>query len=63
MEISFDISGYDMTSCGTSVEEETIVITVASGDPGGNSGEFAEYLRGCLDSWYNGAVINIRVSE
>ena len=40
---------------------ETITITVDSGDPGGNPGEFQEHMREALKEWYPEA--NLRTEE
>ena len=38
---------------------DTIKITVESGDPGGEPGEFESFIKDCLKEWYDGGeVIN-----
>lgn len=32
--------------------DDDVVITVGSGEPGGEPGEFAEHMRQCLAEWY-----------
>jgi hypothetical protein len=36
---------------------DTITIQVASGDLGGDDGEFEEFMRGTLKEWYDGAAV------
>ena len=36
---------------------DEIEITIKSGDPGGEKGEFEEYIVGCLKEWYDGAYV------
>ena len=36
---------------------DLITIQVASGDPGGDDGEFEEFMRGTLKEWYDGAFV------
>lgn len=36
---------------------EDITVTIDSGDPGGDSGEFAQELRGFLAEWFDGATV------
>lgn len=38
---------------------DRITITVESGDPGGEEGEFAEFMRESLAEWYDGAGVEI----
>ena len=36
---------------------DSIIIQVASGDPGGDDGEFEEHMRNALKEWYDGAFV------
>lgn len=36
---------------------DEIEIKVESGDPGGEPGEFEEWIKDCLKEWYDGATI------
>lgn len=42
---------------------ETITVTVASGDPGGEPGEFAEWVGESLWEWYDGADVEMEIVE
>lgn len=42
---------------------DTIEITVESGDPGGEPGEFAEFMRYSLHEWYDGAGVILKREE
>ena len=39
--------------------EDTIKVEIKSGDPGGEPGEFENYLRDCLNEWYDGGNVSI----
>jgi len=34
-------------------------MTICSGDPGGESGEFSEYMRECIAEWFDGARVEL----
>jgi len=38
---------------------ETVVITLDSGSPLGEPGQFAEYMRECLADWFDGATVRL----
>lgn len=40
---------------------DTVVITVMSGFPGGEEGEFASHMQVALSEWYDGASVTERL--
>jgi|GEM_PF-3122706 len=42
---------------------DTITVIVDSGDPGGEPGEFEEYIREMLNEWYDGGSVVLVSSE
>ena len=36
---------------------EEVTVSIGSGDPGGEYGEFAEFFRDCLAQWFDGAAV------
>lgn len=59
-KIVFEIASSGDPASGMCAYTDTIEIAVGSGDPGGEEGDFAEYMRTCLASWYDGAAINVK---
>ena len=43
--------------------DEDVVIQVMSGDPGGDPGEFTEFMRDCLAQWFDGAWVSATAEE
>lgn len=57
MKIQYDIHVPSELSAGLRGVDDTVMIHVQSGEPGGTKGEFIEYMRECLEKWYEGHVI------
>jgi hypothetical protein len=47
-------------SAGMNAFTDDVFVKVSSGDPGGDPGEFTEYVRQCLSNWYDGAAITLK---
>ena len=56
-EFVFVINHPGETGAGILPFSDTITIQVASGDLGGDDGEFEEFVRGTLKEWYDGAIV------
>jgi len=56
-KIAFEIRHPGELNAGIQSYTDTIVVTVASGDAGGNPGEFEEHIKGCLKDWFDGAKV------
>jgi len=54
MKIQYDIHVPSELSAGLHGFDDTVIVHIHSGDPGGEKGEFAEYMRECLAEWYDG---------
>ena len=39
--------------------DDTVTIMVDSGDPGGDTGEFEQFMMDCLKEWYDGGNVSI----
>lgn len=59
MKISYDIYHHGERSAGINAFEDTVIIQIDSGDPGGEDGEFAEFMRQSLADWFDGAKVKI----
>jgi hypothetical protein len=59
MRIKYFVDYPDDLSAGIRGFTDTIVIDVESGDPGGKSGEFTDFMRDSLTEWYDGAKVTI----
>jgi hypothetical protein len=58
-ELRFDVVNDGEQAAGIAAYNDTVAVTVESGDPGGEIGEFAEYMRGCLAEWFDGAKVTL----
>jgi hypothetical protein len=54
---TFSIENPGEPAAGLLALNDSLTITVDSGNPGGTSGEFEEYMRDCLAEWYDGAKV------
>ncbi|TVM35651.1 hypothetical protein [Oceanidesulfovibrio marinus] len=54
MEIRFYVSGYEERAAGIIQGEDVVTVIIESGDPGGDDGEFAAYMRESLEEWFGG---------
>ena len=59
MKINYLVEMPDDFSAGLRGFTDTLEITVESGDPGGDPGEFAEFMRQSLAEWFDGAGVTI----
>ena len=57
MKLIFDIYMPDYPVAGLLGFTERITIEVESGDPGGDNGEFAGFMRTAVEDWYDGAQV------
>jgi hypothetical protein len=59
-KINFHVDCPSELSAGLLGFTDDIEITVKSGDPGGENGEFEEYMKEAIQEWYdNGAKITL----
>ena len=57
--LSFEIYFPGEMGAGLWPYSDTVIVECKSGDFGGGSGEFAEYMRECLKEWYDGAGVTL----
>ena len=57
MEIKYNIIMPSEPAAGIIGFTDSITVNIESGDPGGDDGEFAEFMRDCLSDWYDGASV------
>ncbi|MGF6996875.1 hypothetical protein [Paraburkholderia sp. GAS32] len=63
MSLAFNVDMPSDMSAGRLGFTDAVTVTVASGDPGGEAGEFAQYMRDCLAEWFDGAgVVQVQQS-
>jgi len=43
--------------------DDVVSITVKSGNPGGEEGEFEEFMLACLQEWYWGANVTLKYTR
>jgi hypothetical protein len=60
MKITYDVDFPAELGAGIRGFTETITVEVESGDPGGEEGEFAVWMRQAINEWYDGARVIIR---
>ena len=46
-------------AAGIDAFTDVVTITIESGEPGGEPGEFAQFMRDCLADWYDGARVTL----
>lgn len=59
MELNFDVCMPSELGAGLRGFTDTVNIKVASGDPGGEAGEFESYMRNCIAEWFDGATVEV----
>jgi len=59
MKTTYEIENAGDSEAGLPAYQEEVQINVRSGDPGGEPGEFAEYMRVALAEWFDGAKVSI----
>lgn len=57
MKFTFQIEHHGERAAGIHPYTDTLTIELASGEPGGESGEFQEHIRKALLEWYDGAIV------
>ena len=57
--VKYDIYMPSELAAGLRGFDDTVTITVDSGDPGRGEGEFEEFMRLALAEWYDGAMVRI----
>jgi len=55
-EFKFEIEFTGEPAAGLNPFHETVTVTVEN-DPGGNAGEFKEFIKDALKEWFDGAVV------
>lgn len=63
MKIVFDVVNPGDLNAGLISYTDTVTVEIESGDPGGNDGDFAEYMRDILAEWFDGAKVTERKSR
>lgn len=58
MKIEFDIYHPGEIDAGIHGYTDLVSIYVESGDPGGEKGEFAEFMKDALTEWFDGAGVD-----
>ena len=57
MNIKYTIIHNGEPAAGFLPFSDMVTIFVKSGDPGGEDGEFRDYMKQCLAEWYDGAKV------
>ena len=57
MTIKYYIHMPQDLSSGERGFDDEVTIKIKSGDPGGDDGNFARFMKGCLLDWYDGASV------
>lgn len=59
MTITYRVHVPSDKAAGIQGVDDTITIFIASGDPGGQKGEFIEHMCKALSEWYEGGVVSV----
>lgn len=59
MKVKFCVDHPEELGAGIRGFNDVVTISVASGNPGGEQGEFEEFMKDCLAEWYDGASVTI----
>ena len=62
-KLIFEVSGINDPAAGVVTYGDTITVTVESGDPGGEKGEFEAEITGFLADWYDAVVVQHAVKS
>lgn len=60
---TFDVYHAGERAAGLHSFTDTVTVAVESGDPGGDAGEFEEFILQTLKDWYDGAGVRVRKGE
>ena len=63
MKIQFDIISPGEIAAGIRGFTDLVSVDVDSGNPGGEAGEFEEFIRQALADWYDGARVFLVKTE
>jgi hypothetical protein len=63
MKLEYAVDMPSDMSAGLRGFTDTIIVNVESGDPGGEPGEFAQYMRDCLAEWFDGAGVQLNEKQ
>lgn len=63
MSITYDVFFPGDKNAGLHAFGDTVTVTIASGDPGGEPDEFAEWMLQSLREWFDIAGVQIRKDE
>ena len=59
MKLVFDVHNPGDSAAGISPYTDQVTVELASDNPGGESGEFEEYIRGSIAEWFDGAKVQL----
>lgn len=57
MRIEFAVNMPSDLSAGLRGFSDSVAVTIESGNPGGEPGEFTRYMQECLAEWFDGAKV------
>lgn len=63
MTLQFEVNMPSELAAGLRGFTDTVTVTVESGDPTGEPGEFAQYMRDCLAEWFDGAGVQLNEKQ
>jgi hypothetical protein len=63
MKLTFDVEGFSELAAGINGFTDKVTIVVESGDPGGEPGEFQEFMVLALNEWYDTAGVGLREEQ
>ncbi len=63
VKYKFHIYYPDESTAGLIGYSDKVTVTVDSGDPGGEYGEFEQFMSDCLSEWYEGASVTIEEAD
>ena len=58
MRLKFDIKNSGEVDAGLLPYTDTVIIDVESGNPGGEDGEFMEFMQSALAEWFDGSSVD-----
>jgi len=59
MKLIYQVYNPGEPGAGLSAYSDTVTVTVESGNPGGEPGEFAELMRQVICDWYDGSRVTL----